>query len=170
MLAAGLIIAAGLGGSWLLLDTGDRDTSARDLGATDIVAAALPLRGTLDTVLAERTARAVGEKRRQMLATGADQALPTTTIPDLSQAGFTLTSAEHDTAAPASLVFHYRNAGDDQLVLSVARTQDSAKTEPTKLGRTYSWHRRDKAYAIAGTVLPDRLREIALSLRDDGQD
>ena len=158
MLATILLIAAGLGVSWLSLNAGKREGIA-----------AAPLRGTIDAAVASRASQALGDdtRMRQSGAGSADDALPTTIIPDLTQSGFNLTSVESDTTAPASLVFHYRNADAERLVISVARAQGGISAAPIGVGRTFSWHRHDKAYAIVGTIAPERLRDIALSLQDD---
>lgn len=162
-LATILLVAAGLGGSWMLLDAAAKDPEFANL----------QLRGTIDETLAGRAAQAldVGASRPPRQAPALAGALPTTTIPDLGPSGFSLTSAETEATEPASLVFHYQNAAAERLVISVARApQDAPTMPPTAIGKTYSWHRRDNAFAIAGTVRPDRLRAIAVVLQGDSGD
>ncbi len=154
-LATLLLVAVGVGGSWLLLASSGRNETV----------ASAPMRGTVDEAVALRAAQGFGVDGAQ--APEVTEALPTTTIPDLSPAGFTLVGAESNLAAPASLVFRYRNPDAEQIVISVARSQGSASSGPTRVGRTFSWHRRDKVFAIAGTLVPTRLHDIAVALQDN---
>ena len=161
-LATLLLATLSLGGMWLMLTAGGREDGAL-----------APLRGTIDANVASRATKAlaVDARTRPVAQPGADEGLPTTVIPDLSQAGFMLSGAESSAGAPAALLFHYRNANADQLVISVARSPGETSTMPTSLGHALSWHRHDKAYALAGTIGTDRLRDIALSLQEEpGQD
>ena len=76
-------------------------------------------------------------------------------------------------AVPASLVFHYENAAADRVVISVARaaTRSSTPAAPSRIGEAWSWHRRDKAYAMAGTMSASRLHALAAALQGgDGLD
>ena len=155
-LATLLLATLSLGGMWLMLTANENEEGAL-----------APLRGTIDANVASRATKALIGDARTRPVTGADDGLPTTAIPDLSQAGFILSGAESSAGAPAALLFHYRNADADQLVISVARSPGETSTMPTSMGRALSWHRHDKAYALAGTIGPDRLRDIALSLQEE---
>ncbi len=159
LLATALVVAIGLAGSWLLIDQASRGYIPADAR----------LRGSLDATLADRAATAIdagvaGEIQRSA-------GLPTTRIPDLSAAGFVLTGATTEPTAPASIVFRYRDATNRQVAISVGRApRGSVTSAPTLIGNSYTWHRRDAAYALAGTLPSARLREIAVALQSDDGD
>ena len=172
-IAAGLatlvLMTAGLGGSWFLMGSTGKDQAV----------AGPKVLGTTEATLAERVVTALDldvrstprPARRQGASLVAGN-LPTTAIPDLWTAGFSLTSAEADATEPAALVFHYRNGGAEHVVISVARdARDGTAAPPARIGATFSWHHRDTTFAIAGTIAPERLRAIAVALqRDDGDE
>ena len=109
--------------------------------------------------------------RRAVVALGADPggaatteavSMPTTSIPDLSAAGFWLSRAELQRREPVSLVFHYRNAASERIAIGVARTN----AEPAAQGDdVVVWRKGTRAYAVTGTLRRDRLRSIAAALR-----
>lgn len=164
-LATLILMGAGLGGSWILMDSAWKDQES----------AGPRLRGTTDETLASRAVRALDLGARETHDKGhapaLARALPTSVIPDLGSVGFSLTSAEAEAAEPASLVFRYRNAAAERLVISVARARGDLPAAPlARLGETFSWHRHDNVFAIAGTVSPERLRAIAVALQGDADD
>ncbi len=97
--------------------------------------------------------------------------LPTRAIPDLGRAGFDLVRADA-AQAPASLVFIYEDAFTDRVAISVSHAaQPNAGGALARIGEAYSWQRRDKVYAIAGTISAGRLRNLAVALQSgDGLD
>ena len=163
--AAVFIVAFGLGGLWLMLETGDRnEPSSR-----------LTLRSSLDDTLADRADAALDrETAAAAPAAAAIDALPTTDIPDLSAAGFAFASAEASVSEPPALLFHYRNAAAERVVVGVSRAPRSPEapgeepvrggTTPWPVAKTVKWQRGPNTYAIVGTVAPDQLRVIAALL------
>lgn len=154
-----LVIAAGLGGTWLVLDSADTDESI----------SAAQLRGSVDATLATRSAEALGQMAPAAVSPDSGAKLPSTDIPDLRASGFSFTGAEVTAAEPASILFRYQNAAAERVAVSVARAtpNDVAKAPPVPIGSAYSWHKRDNAFAIAGTLRPARLRAIAVALQND---
>ena len=154
-LATAAIILAGLAGAWTLSDT----SGGAIVDASSHSSIEEGLARTAVTALADVDAAP------QTVGYTAGGGLPTTTIPDLSRAGFGLIRAEM-AALPASLVFHYENATADRVVISVTRSASTRSSQaPARIGGAWSWHRRDKAYAIAGTLPASRLRALATTLQ-----
>lgn len=160
--AAVAVIAAGLWGSWALLDQ----------AGTDDALESATLRGSVDAALVARSSEAVKLAAAAPSAAPrrAAQSLPTTDIPDLHAAGFSFAGADI-AAEPMSIVFRYQNGGDERVAVTVAargRAVDGAgRAAPVRIGNAYSWHKGNKAYAIAGTVRPGRLRALATALQQD---
>lgn len=166
-IASVLLIVGGLSASWMLIQSADKGPQLGDMR----------LRGTVDETLAMQTADAVETDAARRVAKTATAepdippvGLPTTTIPDLTPAGFTFISADSPPSRPRSLVFHYRNAGAERVVVGVIRAPQVAGAGPTRIGRSFSWHRDDNAFAIAGTVRSERLRAMATLLQNAGSD
>lgn len=158
--AAVTVIAAGLWGSWALLDQAGTNDALQ--GAT--------LRGSVDAALAARSSEAVklAAVAPSAAPRRAAESLPTTDIPDLHAAGFSFAGADA-MAEPVSIVFRYQNGGE-RVAVSVATRAPSGEAgsaTPVRIGDGYSWHKGNKAYAIAGTVRPGRLRALATALQQD---
>ncbi len=155
VLATAAVIIAGFAGAWTLSD-----------GASDGIIDA-GSRTPIENGLASRTVAALtSEDDAPRTAGYTAGGLPTTTIPDLSRAGFGLIRAEM-TGPPASLVFHYQNAASDRVVISVVHAATTRSSPaPARVGGAWSWRRLDKAYALAGTIPASRLRALAATLRD----
>ena len=154
------VVATGLVGSWLMITQ-----AARDGGAVP--------QPTLESTLADRASAALDAAEPAAHAAGASApGLPTVRLPDLTNTGLTLTSVSSEAAEPASLVLQYRDDGDGRVVVSVSRTaQDAAPTTPSPVGKGLAWRRHKAAFALAGTLPPDKLRAIAAALQADaGQD
>ena len=125
------------------------------------------LSGTVEDVLAGRTAGALAATLESS-APAKPVAMPTTSIPDLTSIGFTLSGAKSQVGELVSLVFRYRNAADEQIVIGVARAPGEWRQGvPGAFDDVVVWRVGGKAYAIGGTLRPDRLRAIAASLRDE---
>ena len=159
-----LVIAGGLAGAWVIA------------GSTPVVLrTAEASSGTVEDVLAQRTANVLvsgkssaAQSSPSNAPSGAPVAMPTTSIPDLTSIGFTLSGAEAQPVEPASLVFRYRNTADEQIVIGVARAPLEWRKGLPDVGRdVVVWRVGGKAYAIGGTLRPERLRAIATSLRDE---
>ena len=161
-LATAAVLLAGVAGAWTLSSTS---------GVDEVVDGSA--RPSLEEGLATRaiTDLAGGDGVAGTAPHASDGRLPTTTIPDLSRAGFGLIRAEM-AVMPESLVFHYENAANDRVVVSVAHAANrSSSAAPARIGAAWSWHRRDKAYAIAGTMPASRLHALAAALQGgDGLD
>ena len=138
-IATFLIVAVGMLGSWLVISQAGRD----DDSPAPIAARAVPPEVTL--------------------ADHAPLGLSSVHVPDLAAAGLRLTEVSTQAGDPASLVLHYRDAGKGRVTLGVA----SAVAEPRSAGATISWRRGGTAYALAGTLPADRLRQLAQSLQDE---
>ena len=160
-LATAAVLLAGLAGAWTL--SGASETDVVDASPRASIEEGLAARAIADLADASGAVKAA--------RAGYGGRLPTTTIPDLSRAGFGLIRAEM-AVAPASLVFHYANAASDRIVISVARAASkSPEPAPARIGEAWSWHRRDKAYAMAGTMPATRLHALAAALQGgDGLD
>lgn len=152
-MAATLIVLAGLGGLWLMFDTAERDGPA--MGPT----IGMGLRASIDDTLAERADAALDRDTTAAVVV-AQGTLPITEIPDLSPAGFVFASAE--ASEPDALLFHYRKAAD-RLVVGVSRA--TRTSSPSRSGRTMGWRHGANAYAVAGTMAPEKLRVIAALLQ-----
>ena len=146
-----LVVAALAGCVWYLVPSGASDPSLADFR----------LRGPVDEALRARTVAALGEAPKPGIG------LPTLTIPDLEMAGFSFVGAETQASQPASLLFRYRNAASEILVISVARGTVAPSQPPVHAGDVYLWRSRDNAFAMAGTIKPERLRAIATALQSD---
>ena len=150
------IIASGLAGAWFAAASSpigsDLTTTARD---------------TVEDILAARTAAVLAAAPPTDLPTK-PVAMPTSSIPDLTSVGFTLSGADTQPGEPVSLVFRYRNGAAEQIVIGVARApHDWQRGLPGANRDVVVWRVGGKAYAIAGTLRPERLRAIAASLRDE---
>jgi anti-sigma factor RsiW len=157
-----LVIAAGLGTTWLMFDASDQDDDA----------ASVKPRLPIETVLATRSSDALAQPPVTPIPPpfrDGDR-MPTTQIPDLRGLGFSFVSAEANSTDPASILFRYQAGTADSIVVSVARSpqqdQDSAAA-PTHIGNAYTWRRRDQTFSIAGSLRPARLRAIAVALQRD---
>lgn len=161
-----LVVMSGLGASWLLLQQSDEAPQIVDLD----------LRGPVEATLASSASEAVARGPERDSAAHATAAvsssapLPTTTIPDLSAAGFAFTSAETRAQTPVSLVFHYADRDANRVVVSVAQADgDSPIGEAGRtlvpVGKSLVWRQGATAYAVAGTIEPERLRTIAALVR-----
>ena len=147
---AGLAVAVGLSlGCWYVKQT----WVLREIGIADP-------RGSVDDTLRARTASALAD------TTGT--VLPTATIPDLGAAGFMLVGAESRISEPASLVFRYRNAAAERIVISIARTSSARARPPAPGGDVILWRGGTNTFAIAGTIKAERLHAIAVALQADG--
>lgn len=93
---------------------------------------------------------------------------PTARIPDLSSAGFTFLGAEARGVSPRYVVFRYSNGADERVAIGATHAEGS-DSPPARRESGFTWHSGRVAYAIFGTVGPERLRTIARSLRDDAQ-
>lgn len=160
-IATFVVLMAGAGGIWMVLDD----------GATDEARSMSQPRGSVERALATRASDALAEmpSTAVMEPTLRGDRLPTTQIPDLQAAGFSLKGADVEASEPASIQFRYQNSDGERLVVSVARAlaPDGEKGAPVPIGGAFSWHKRDQAFALAGTLRPGRLRAIALSLQND---
>ena len=151
-------MAAGLAGSWYVSELpaeGVRAPSANAPGE--------------ERMLADRTvaALAFGEPDASASAVIAEPP-PTSAIPDLSTAGFTFTGAEARGVPPKTVIFRYRNAIDERVAIGATRA-DGDDSEPVQRESGFTWHNGRIAFAIFGTVAPERLRVIAGSLRADAR-
>ena len=154
--AALLVVTAGMAGAWLLISQGGRDDAVQGAAAT------LPakLDATLEATLADRATTAL-EAGARPAATSLAR------VPDLTAAGLRLTGVSTQAGEPGTLVLHYRDAGDGRVVLGLAGAPDMAPRQASSLGRTIAWRRGGTAYALAGTVPAERLRQLARSLQDE---
>ncbi len=155
-LAAVLIVASGLGGLWLMLETAERNEPT----------SGLVFRSSIDDSLADQADAALDREIASAAPVAAGlNALPTTDIPDLSAAGFAFASAEASPTEPAALLFHYSNAAAERVVVGISRAPrspgDPVSGAPLRNGRTLTWRRGPYSYAIVGTVAPEQLRVIA---------
>ena len=146
-------VVAGLAGSWYFSGLPVDDTRtpmARASGG--------------ERMLADRTvaALAFGELDATPAAVIAEPP-PTDVIPDLSGGGFTFTGAEARDVAPRTVIFRYRNNLDERVAIGATRSA-AGDSEPAQRDGGFTWRGRGVAYAIYGTVVPDRLRTMALSL------
>ena len=146
-------VAAGLAGSWYV--------SSLPADGARIPTARLP---QVERLLADRTAAALafGEADAPVAVSSAESP-PVTSIPDLSTAGFTFTGAEARGVSPKSVIFRYRNAADERVAIGAARAAGD-NSEPAQRDNGFTWRSRHVAYAIFGTVAPNRLRSIADAL------
>ena len=153
------VVATGLAGAWLA-------AGSSPVGA-DLATAA---RAPVEDVLAARTAAVLATPPSKAISSP-PMAMPTSSIPDLTSVGFTLSGADAQAAEPVSLVFRYRNAAAEQIVIGVTRApHEWQRSSPGANRDVVVWRVGAKAYAIAGTLRPDRLRAIAASLRDEAID
>ncbi len=161
-LATAAVVVAGVAGAWTLSDA-SATKDVVDGSARTSIDADLAARAIVDLADEDGASKTVRH--------GSGGRLPTTTIPDLSRAGFGLIRAEM-AAMPASLVFHYENAAADRVVVVVAHAANRpSNPAAARIGDAWSWHRRDKAYAIAGTMPASRLHALAAALQGgDGLD
>ncbi len=140
------------------------------VGASPPVAEATvqPERDTPDAVLALRTLAALGGTSGGQ-GTAGSAALPTTLIPDLTTSGFAFSGAEPQGSEPASIVFRYRNAAAEQVVVGVARVaRDDRRGTPSQpAAGVYAWRSGARTFAVAGTLPRERLRAIAVLLKGD---
>ncbi len=161
-LATAAVLLAGVAGAWTLSGTSGVDEVV-DGSARSSIEEGLATRAVTDLAGGDGTAGTALHPEGGHL--------PTTTIPDLGRAGFGLIRAEM-AVMPESLVFHYGNAANDRVVISVARAANrSSNAAPMRIGAAWSWHRHDKAYALAGTMSASRLHALAAALQGgDGLD
>ncbi len=151
---AALIAAAGLVATWLA-------------GGFSL---AYPDAASPDEVLARRTSGENPAVPIDGMAIQTPSAMPTATIPDLTTLGFTLTEAEVQTGEPSSMLFHYRNAGFQQITLGVSRSDQTLPpadaSRPVSVGKSLVWHVGTRAYALAGDLQRDQLRALVPVVRD----
>lgn len=154
-------VAAGLVGSWYV--SGLSNEEARPTVAQ---AAPAPVE---DRMLADRTmaALAFGEAEMPVAAVVAEPP-PTAAIPDLSGAGFTFTGAEARGVSPKSVIFRYRGSGGERVAVGAIRVA-GGDSEPARRDGGFTWRRLGVAYAVFGTVAPERLSAIASALRTEGR-
>ena len=157
--AAILLAASGLAGTWMMLGSAEPNDPPAGAGthgsveatlaslSTDAIGAGPPSPGT--------TLQQIGDR------------LPTTQIPDLHATGFNFTGAEIAASEPVSISFRYQNSRADRLVIVVARAaqQDGSPAAPARIGNAYTWHNHENAFALAGTLRPGDLRAIAVALQ-----
>lgn len=156
-----LVVAVGLAGAWLMIGQGTTGQGNREddaAGATAGATASSP--PALEATLAERAASALERG-------GSAADAPAVHVPDLAAAGLRLIDVSTQPGAPGALVLRYRDAGDGRVVLGIAGAPDASTTQATAVGRTISWRRGGSAYALAGTVPPDRLRRLAQALQNE---
>lgn len=150
-----LVVVAGLGVCWLLLQSGAGSQSS-----------GVGLRGSVDALLANQAEQAVATAASATdVVTRPTGALPTATIPDLTSAGFAFTNAERLSSEPGGLVFHYQAPSSERLAITVARVPRSVLDGPVRIGNSFGWRHGENLYAIAGTVSSDRLKDIAESVK-----
>ena len=147
------LVVAGLGGAWAWL-------APDDLEPQTIAAASR--NDTIEETLGGPRHR--GARERRAIGTPVRRLCPGR-HPDLTAAGFVMTRVATEPTQPISLVLHYENADADRLVLSVAQASGATTVSPKRVGETYSWRQHEKAFALAGTVMPERLRAIATALQ-----
>lgn len=152
-LVTSVVVAAGLGVSWLLLQSGAQSPS-------------VDLRGSVDALLAAQAEQAVtAAASATEVVPQPTGTLPAATIPDLTSAGFAFTNAERLPSDPGGLVFHYQASSSERLAITVARSRRSVLDGPVRIGNSFGWRRGENLYAIAGTVPTDRLRDIAETIK-----
>ena len=146
-------VTAGLAGPWYvsgLPSEGMRTSAVRASGG--------------ERMLADRTVAALAFGELDATSTAAiAEPPPTAVIPDLSGAGFTFTGAEARGVSPRTVIFRYRNAEDERVAIGTTRSA-ADDSEPAQREGGFTWRSRRVAYAIYGTVAPERLRAMALSL------
>ncbi len=151
--ATGSLVAAGLAGSWYFSELpadSARMPPARHQGG--------------ERMLADRTVAALAFGELDATTTAAiAEPPPTAFIPDLSGAGFTFTGAEARGVSPRTVIFRYRNAEDERVAIGTTRSA-ADDSDPAQRDAGFTWRSRRVAYAIYGTVAPERLRAMALSL------
>ena len=151
--ATALVIMVGLAVSWLAIGQGDRDGGSADASAAPA-----------DAALADRATSALAGPA--LAATAAP--LPTLRLPDLTGAGLRLTDVSTLAGDPTTMVLRYRDEGRVRVAISIARSGvEAGSAAPTALGKALTWRRAGAAFAIAGTLPPERLQAIAASLQDD---
>ena len=147
------LVTAGLAGSWYF----------SGLPAESMRTPAVRASGG-ERMLADRTVAALAFGELDATSTAAiAEPPPTAVIPDLSGGGFTFTGAEARDVAPRTVIFRYRNSLDERVAIGATRSA-AGDSEPAQRDGGFLWCGRGVAYAIYGTVAPDRLRAMALSL------
>ena len=127
-----------------------------------------PSFGTPQSLETEETGTGRGKPVRPV------RALPTTTIPDLGESGFSFTGASVRGNDPVAVVFSYESATGDHLVLSVSKPSttrhDAAQT--ASAGASVAWQRHGTAFALGGIQDRPRLDAIAtlLQAEEDASD
>ncbi len=152
MVVTTMVVAAGLAGAWTA-----STSSAR--------APAMALRGSLDETLARHAIAALSVKLPSSMAADA-AAMPTTSIPDLTSFGFSFSAAEMRAGEPASMIFRYRNGAAEQIAVAVTRAPGEKLHALEARYDAFVWRAGPSAYAIAGSLDRDRLRAVAVSLRN----
>lgn len=124
---------------------------------------------TGERMLADRTmsALAFGELDPTM-PSGTAEPPPTSSIPDLSSAGFTFLGAEARGVSPRYVVFRYRDGADGRVAIGMARA-DGADVAPARRETGYTWRSGRISYAVFGTVPAERLGAIVGSLNARAQ-
>ena len=149
-----VVVVAGLAGAWTASTVAP---SAR--GPT------LTPRATLDEALARHAMAALSGKVPASVGAEA-AAMPTTSIPDLTSFGFSFSAAEMRAGAPASMIFRYRNGAAEQIAVAVTRAPGANLRALETRYDAFVWRAGPSAYAIAGSMDRDRLRAVAVSLRN----
>jgi hypothetical protein len=106
-------------------------------------------------------------------STRSERDLPTTSIPDLEEAGFAFRNATLEAGEPSTLIFLYENDAAERVAIGVAKRDHPADSKeamgPVQAGRAIAWHRRDQVFALAGTVEARRLGAIAVDVQANQQ-
>ena len=97
--------------------------------------------------------------------------LPTTTIPDLSPAGYAFVVAQPGPGGSGGLVFRYSRGASERISISATRATGIETRAPGESAASANkdgvgWTRNGVAYTISGSVAPERLRALAVMVGD----
>lgn len=97
-------------------------------------------------------------------------AMPATTIPDLTFAGFTFRSAETRLEPRLALILRYGDALAEKLDVTITKAAADADAAADARAENLVWRNGTARYAVSGSLGRERLRAIAAALRDELQD
>ena len=156
-----VVVTAGLAGSWFI--AGRPDDPVASIALAPVVGSA----DLGERMLADRTmsALAFGEID-PATPSGPAEPPPTSSIPDLSSAGFTFLGAEARGISPRYVVFRYRDRADGRIAIGMAHA-DIGDVPPARREAGFTWRSGRISYAVFGTVSTERLRAVVGSLHDE---